>query len=540
MRRKQSLLGPLLLILLGTLLLVRNFHPEFPFWDLVARYWPLALVVWGLAKLAGALRAPPPGAPAWRPSLTIGEFFLALLIVLIGLSASKWKDVRKDFWFIGIDWPWSRTYSFTQALKQEVEPQSAVRVESFSGDVAIRGADTKEIAVTVSKSIRSISEEEARVLDGRLPAEIVREGRTYAVRIGSHPQLRADMEVTIPRTTPLKLEVRRGNLQVSDVEVSSPAGVRRTSALPAESPQARETEGELSAEVDRGDVSLSGITGNVKLQIRRGSLSAENIKGNLEVEGRGGDIRVADVSGHLVVRGDYHGALDFSRIAQGVRFSSSRTEMEIQKLPGRVDMTIGSLAITEPGGLVSVNTRNKDIRIEEFPEKVQIVNRGASVELRTTKLPLKDIEVENHSGSIDLAIPARSEFQIEATAARGEVDSEFAGLDVERRTRKGGDSWIKGKAGGAGANIKLSTSYGTIRLRKLGPEAEPAEPRVPVKPRETREPRRGLSDRPRPQTTEVSSRLPRLPHLRPLPHLPHLPKPPRQPRLASPPNLRIN
>lgn len=529
MRRKPSLLVPLLLILLGTLLLVRNFLSEFPFWDLVARYWPLVLVVWGLAKLAGALRAPPPGAPAWRPSLTIGEFFLALLIVLIGVSASKWKDVRKDMLFLGIDWPWSRTYSFSQVMKQEVEPQSAVRVESFGGDVAIRGADTKEIAVTVNKTIRSISEEEARVLDARLQAEIVREGRAYVVRISHHPQLRADMEVTLPRATPLKLEVRRGSLHVSDVEVSSPVGVRRTSAAPAESPQARELEGELLAEVDRGDVSLSGISGNVKLQIRRGSLSAENIKGNLEVEGRGGDVRVADLTGHLVVRGDYSGAIEFARVAQGVRFSSSRTEMEIQKLPGRVEMTIGSLAILEPGGPVSVNTRNKDIRIEEFPEKVQIVNRGASVELRMTKFPLKDIEVENHSGSIDLAVPAKSEFQIEATAARGEAESEFAELEVESRTRKGSDSWIRGKVGGGGANIKLNTSYGMIRLRKLGPEAEPAEPRVPVKPRETREPREPREPREVRNTFDdwpsppARAMFPRPPRSAKLPKLPPLP-----------------
>ena len=37
-----------------------------------------------VAKLAGALRRPQPGEPAWRPSLTLGEFFLALFIVVMG------------------------------------------------------------------------------------------------------------------------------------------------------------------------------------------------------------------------------------------------------------------------------------------------------------------------------------------------------------------------------------------------------------------------------------------------------------------------
>jgi len=87
MHRRQSLFGPLLLILLGTLLLVHNFSPDFPFWDLVGRYWPVVLVVWGLAKLAEALRRPSAEGP-WRPSLSIGEFFLAMLLVMVGLAAS--------------------------------------------------------------------------------------------------------------------------------------------------------------------------------------------------------------------------------------------------------------------------------------------------------------------------------------------------------------------------------------------------------------------------------------------------------------------
>lgn len=496
MRRKHSLIGPLLLILLGTLLLARNFRPDFPFWELVGQYWPVVLLVWGLAKLVGAFRAPAPGAPAWRPSLTVGEFFLALLIVLVGISASKWTDVRHRVHFgdMDWDWPWWQTFYFTQVIKQEVEPKSPLRVENPNGDVRVSGSDTKQITVTVNKRIREDSENDAKSLDGRIGAEIVREGSAYLVRVGYHGQVHTDLDIAVPRATPLTLEVRRGTAQAGDVE------------------------GDLSAEVDRGDVALTGITGDVRLKIRRGSLSAQNIKGNVELEGRGSDIQVADVTGHLVIRGEYSGASDYSRIAQGVKFSSSRTEMEIQKLPGKVDMTIGSLAITEPGGLVSVNTRNKDIRIEDFPEKVQVVTRGASVVLRTSKLPLRDIEVENHSGTIELAVPAKSEFQIEATARRGEVDSEFSSLEVQRESDTG---WIKGKVGGAGASIKLSTSYGTIYLRKLGPDAERPQPAEPRKRNVERRSRQAV-----PAEQWVPD-WPRLPHP---PRAPRLPRPPRPPR----------
>lgn len=460
MRRHQSLIAPLLFILIGVLLLVWNFRPEFPIWEMVARYWPLLLIVWGIAKLIAWARPAEPGAPAWRPSLTVGEFFLALLIVLLGISASKWLEVRGQIPWGNIDWPWSETYQFSQALKQPMAPKSKLRVENPAGDVRVTGGDVAEINVAVSKRIRACSQEEANRLDPQTNAEIVLDGDNWVVRVPGVPQLRADLDITVPRAVALAADIHRGALQAADLQ------------------------GDLSAEIERGDATLTNIAGDVRLQLRRGSMTARDIKGNVEVEGRGSDIRAADVTGQLAVRGEYSGAIEFSNVAQGVRFNSSRTDMEIQKLPGRVDMTLGALTINAPGGLVNVSTRNKDIRVEDFSEKVQIANRGASVELRTSKLPLRDIEVENHSGPIELAIPDKSEFVIDATTRRGDIDLEFPNLPVERQDDVRS---VKGKVGQAGANIKLSTSYGTITLRKAGAETQQAEP-APRKDRRTKRP----------------------------------------------------
>lgn len=456
MRRNRSLFVPLLLILLGALLLVRNFRPEFPFWDIVARYWPAVLVVWGLAKLAGALRRPAPGEPSWRPSLTIGEFFLALFIVAVGLSASQWVRVRNEIpWGqFDIDWPWSERFTFTQDLKRPLPPNATVYFENYAGDVRVTGSDTQELTATLNKQVRSQSEADARKLADSLQPEVVQDGNSVTVRMPSNPQFRADLQVTLPRNTPLRFDVRRGSIQASDIV------------------------GNVSGNVEFGDASVSNIQGNVRLQLRRGSLSAQNIKGNVELEGRGSDIQAADVSGQLFIRGDYSGASDFSNIAQGVKFSSSRTDMEIQKLPGRLEMTLGSLSIKQPGGAVTVNTRSKDIRIEDFDERVQVMNHGASVELSTTRLPLKDIEVENHSGGIELSLPARSEFQVDAVAQRGDVESDFGPLEIQTGSETG---QARGRVGKAGGNLKLSTSYGSIRLRKLGTDVAVPAPAQPPK-----------------------------------------------------------
>ena len=49
--RRISLFGPIILIALGGLLLLLNFHPEIDPWPILARYWPLILIFIGLGKL---------------------------------------------------------------------------------------------------------------------------------------------------------------------------------------------------------------------------------------------------------------------------------------------------------------------------------------------------------------------------------------------------------------------------------------------------------------------------------------------------------
>jgi len=50
-RQRSSILTGLLLIALGFLFLLQRFEPHLGIGHLVRRYWPLLLIVWGIAKL---------------------------------------------------------------------------------------------------------------------------------------------------------------------------------------------------------------------------------------------------------------------------------------------------------------------------------------------------------------------------------------------------------------------------------------------------------------------------------------------------------
>ena len=77
--RRRSLFGPIVLVMFGTLFLVRNFRPDIPVWQLFSQYWPLLLILLGVLKLAQALGHDDPNVPP-RPVITGGEIFLIILL----------------------------------------------------------------------------------------------------------------------------------------------------------------------------------------------------------------------------------------------------------------------------------------------------------------------------------------------------------------------------------------------------------------------------------------------------------------------------
>lgn len=83
--RRISLVGPIILIALGGLLLLLNFHPEIDPWPILTRYWPLLLIFIGLGKLWDSywLRQHPEagGGGRWLSGPAIALLVLLLFFV---------------------------------------------------------------------------------------------------------------------------------------------------------------------------------------------------------------------------------------------------------------------------------------------------------------------------------------------------------------------------------------------------------------------------------------------------------------------------
>src|SRR5580692_5516628 len=90
--RPRSIFGPLVLITIGILFLLRTMGVVslYSLRNWMAHYWPLLLIFWGVAKLAEHMWARRRGEPT--PRLGAGGIIFLVFFIIIGMSATETKD----------------------------------------------------------------------------------------------------------------------------------------------------------------------------------------------------------------------------------------------------------------------------------------------------------------------------------------------------------------------------------------------------------------------------------------------------------------
>ncbi len=91
--QRSSIFSGLLLIVLGILFLLARFHPNLGIWHLFWRFWPVLIILWGIAKLVDHMSAERAGESR-PPLLTGGEAALLLLIVFVLAGMGIYTKIR--------------------------------------------------------------------------------------------------------------------------------------------------------------------------------------------------------------------------------------------------------------------------------------------------------------------------------------------------------------------------------------------------------------------------------------------------------------
>lgn len=452
---RGSIFWALTLIGVGVLFLYHNFNPTIHPWRLIAKYWPVLIIFWGLSKLIDYFHARSHPEDSPRSLFSAGEVVLLILVLIMGTIVSNTVLRPRNQWpsILGIsDHQFAEmfynSYTFTRKVSQDVQGNPHLLIVNRRGNVDIRGSNQHSIGAVIQETVWAENESAARELADQLKFHISENGGQYELSSNrkSLPQsgqtLRLDMTVRVPQSTTTEVTDDEGDIFVR--------GLKGTQTLTSR----------------RGDVDASNIEGVVRIHKSKGATSVHKVDGSVEIEGRGGDIAVRNVTGSVTVEGNFFGATRFEKIGQLLRYNSSRTSLNTQKLTGTLTMDMGSLTANGVGGPFELSTRDKDILLENFRYNVKIVNSNGDVHLQTTTPPTHPINVELKKGDITLSLPAASSFQIDAVSHNGDVTSDFPGLQVSKAPPAPS---ISGAHGKNGPLIRLLSTYGAIHILSTQP-----------------------------------------------------------------------
>ena len=438
----RSLFGPLLLVTIGVLFLLRNIgvihYNTIGWW--FARYWPLLLIIWGVTRLVEYLWARRVGEPA--PRIGAGGVVLLVFLIMTGMAASQATRINWGAWQFDDEFGdgiFGTKYEFTENSSQPVQAGATIKVLGTRGNINVTPSPDDQAHAFIHKYVRTDSQNEANQLNDSTHPKFEVQGGTLVLEMvsGNFEHGRFDLDLQVPRSSPLSVTTQRGDIRVSQ----------------------RDKDVEL--DTARGDIFVEDTKGNASVRLRHGDVTVKSVTGNVNVDGTVGDSNVSDIGGTLTFSGSYTGDVQLSHVAKEVRFSSIRTALQLAKLDGDLTMDRGDFRANSITGPLRLNTQTKDIDVKNVSGDVHIENTRGSIEVHTT-MPLGKVEIINRAGEINLGVPEKAGFQVDAESDNGEIVTDFQ-LSVNNAGRNATASGMVGKGC---PSMRLKTNRGTIQIHK--------------------------------------------------------------------------
>ncbi len=491
-RYRRSFSGPIILIALGTLFLlgtmgVLDWH-NLGLW--FARYWPLLLIIAGVIKLIEYQQAQRQGTRA--SGIGAGGIFLIIFVIMVGLIATHasrvhWEDLGINI-DDGSDFPmFGSKYNFDDQLAQAFPEGASLHITDTRGAVNITASEDDQIRVVVHKRISAEDQAEADKWNGGTKPQLTVSGSIVTLNAnnqgaGDH-WVAEDLDVSLPRKAAVVASTRYGDVSITG------------------------REGNLDITSQHGGVNAADINGKVSLNLDHSSARISQVASDVSIDGRANDVSIEDVKGAVHLDGEFMESVKLAKISQSVIFKSSRTDMDFSRLDGDLDLDSGDLQASDVVGPLRLTTRSKDIRLTGVSGDVRLQDENGSVELRMNKMG--SIQVDNRKGDIQIYLPDKAGFQVDARARNGEIETDFDQLKIDDSNDQ---ALATGTVSGGGPHLVANNEHGSIEIRKASSVVEAPE---------------GPS-------------LPKLPNAPKLPSLPKPPKPPRAPAMPSPPQVTEN
>ncbi len=442
--RQRSFAGPIVLIVIGALFLFGNLHVIT--WSRIVvwfgHWWPLLLIVYGLLKLVEYYSAKREGTQF--NGVGAGGVLLVIFIIIFGLSVSaavRFRQGVMDGWNGG-NWDigdmFGQEYTFTQTLEQNFPAGGTLKVASQHGSVNVTNWDQNKIKVEVTKKVHAEGQNNADRMNQDTQAVINVAGNEVTVTANTDGRpITSDLLIYVPRKGAVNIDSTRGDITVQN------------------------RDGNVKATTAHGDVTLQDVNGSADVSLRHGDFHATRVTGDITLDGRLNDVNVAEVGGNVRMTGEYFGDLGLSKIAKQVTFKTSRTDLQMTKVDGELNIQSDTLHASAINGPVRITTRSKDLHLENVSGSVELNNSNATIEVRAGE-KFGQMNINNRNGGVDLILPSKAGFQIQATSEKGNISSDY-GLNTNSQN---GNNTASGQVGGGGPKIQINSQHGDVKISK--------------------------------------------------------------------------
>jgi len=442
--RVPSVVGPIILVAVGIIaLFIATGHiAATDFWTWYAHWWPVLLIIAGLALLGEWALDLRRDTPVRRGGSFIG---ILILVAIIGLGASGWSnwwgpfraqigDNGDDF-FNAFGQP--QHDNDAQVLNTQIPANAAIEIQDPRGDISIASADTTSIQVEAHEVAFTNSDSEAKKIFAAEAPHVTVTGNAVLVKSDSNSSGRLNLTITVPHSAHVTVNSGRGDVTVAGLG----AGVNVTSP--------------------HGDVHLSSITGSVQVHLAndKHDFSAHQVTGDITADGNCNDLTLSDTKGRVTINGEIFGEVHLESISGPVDIHTSVTDLQLAELTGDLTLNSDDLRVTEAKGPVHVVTHAKDVDLSQIYGDTHVENRDGRISVEPAGNYA--VEAKNSKGDVELTLPPNASASIDGHTHNGDIVSDYE-LTISGDENK----TVTGRVGGGGSKMVLTAENGDLRIKK--------------------------------------------------------------------------
>jgi DUF4097 and DUF4098 domain-containing protein YvlB len=442
--RVPSVVGPIILVVIGIIaLFVATGHiAASDFWTWYAHWWPVLLILAGLALLGEWALDLRRDTPVRRGGSFIG---ILILVAIIGMGASGWNNwwgpFRAEFGDKGDDFFNSfgqpEHDSDTQALNTQIPANAAIEIQNPRGDISIASADGSSMQVESHEVAFTNSDAEAKKIFASEAPHVTVTGSTVLVKSDGNSSGRLNLTITVPHSAHVTVNGGRGDVTIAGLG----GGVNVTSP--------------------HGDVHLSSITGSVQVHMAndKHDFSAHQVTGDITADGNCNDLTLSDTKGRVTVNGEIFGEVHLESIAGPVAIHTSVTDVQLGELTGDLTLNSDDLRVTEAKGPLHVTTHSKDVDLSQISGDTHVEDRDGRISIA----PAGNfaVEAKNSKGDVELTLPPNASASVDGHTRNGDIVSDYE-LSISGDENKA----VSGKIGSGGSKIVLTAENGDLRIKK--------------------------------------------------------------------------